>query len=716
MKELQSTILFLIIALIPSPVLALPTFDGIKAAYKKSDAVLLDRHGQVIQELRVDAGGRKLDWVALSNISPALIRAAIHSEDKRFYDHQGVDWLALSAATVRNAVAEKKRGASTITMQLTAMIDKSLRYGASRRTVSQKWKQLQAARKLEETWSKNQILEAYLNLITFRGELQGIASAARGLFSKEPSGLNVTESLLLAALVRAPNAPAELVAARMCRLAVSLQTSVTDREIKTLAIAALSGPYRAIYQVDLAPHAARKLLAHGQLKTVSTLDGPLQSHATATLNYHLQALHKQNVRDGAAIVLDNKTGEILAYVANSGRTASARHVDGLVARRPAGSTLKPFLYALAIEKRLLTAASLLDDSPLNVPTEAGLYTPHNYDNEFKGLISARTALASSLNIPAVRTLVLAGIDDFVRRLRTLGFQDLKEGDYYGLALALGSLDVNLYELANAYRSLANGGRWSEPTLDSGRQKKASRRVFTPEAAFIVSHILADRTARGLTFGYENPLATRFWTAVKTGTSKDMRDNWCVGFSEHYTVGVWVGNFSGEAMWNVSGTSGAAPVWLEVMNFLHRHSLSRPPAPPAGIFAGKVDFASHGESSREEWFIKGTEPMVNTAAAISGPHLPGERPRITYPPAKTIIVVDPDIPAENSAVFLEASAEGQFDWLLNNEQIGSGSSMVPWKPRYGKYLLSLVDSQGRVMDSVTFEVRGTPAQSTADDQR
>ena len=715
MRELRSAILFLIITLIPSPVFALPTFVEIRASYKKSDAFLLDRRGQVIQELRVDTGGRRLAWVTFANISPALIRSVIHSEDQRFYDHRGVDWLALGAATVRNARAGKKRGASTITMQLAAMIDKNLKAGATGKTLRQKWKQLQAARELEKTWSKDQILEAYLNLITFRGELQGVAAAARGLFGKEPSGLNFTESVLLAALIRAPNAPVELVAARARRLAALRPAVVPGGEIKTLAINTLSGTYRTIYQVDLAPHAARKLLVRGQQKTTSTLDGPLQRYATATLNYHLQALNRQNVRDGAVIVLDNETGEILAYVANSGPSASARHVDGIVARRLAGSTLKPFLYALALEKRLFTAASLLDDSPLNVPTAAGIYMPHNYDNEFKGFVSVRTALASSLNIPAVRALMLAGTDNFVLRLKALGFRDLKEGDYYGLSMALGSVDISLYELTNAYRSLANGGRWSEAILSYGSREKTRRRVFAPEAAFIVSHILADRTARGLTFGYENQLATRFWTAVKTGTSKDMRDNWCVGFSGKYTVGVWVGNFSGEAMWNVSGTSGAAPVWLEVMNFLHRNRLSRPPAPPAGIVAGKLDFDGLRESSREEWFIKGTEPMVAPSSATIVPPLPDERPRITYPPAETIILVDPDIPEENSAVFLAASAEGQFDWLLNNQQIGNSSNLIPWKPRPGKYRLSLVDRQGQVIDSLTFEVRGVLPPPTDDNQ-
>ena len=257
-------------------------------------------------------------------------------------------------------------------------------------------------------------------------------------------------------------------------------------------------------------------------------------------------------------------------------------------KRQAGSTLKPFLYEMAIERNLLTASSILDDSSINVSTPAGLYVPQDYDNEFKGHVSVRTALSASLNIPAVRTLMLVGPDSFISRLKQLGIEDLNEGDYYGLSLALGTADVNLYELVNAYRTLANNGKSSELKISIAK-KNMQKQVLKKEAVFIVSDILSDRTARSITFGFENPLATRFWTAVKTGTSKDMRDNWCVGYSQKYTVGVWVGNFKGEPMWNVSGITGAAPIWLELMNYLHRSTPSKSPQPPEGVISKKLLF-------------------------------------------------------------------------------------------------------------------------------
>ena len=325
--------------------------------------------------------------------------------------------------------------------------------------------------------------------------------------------------------------------------------------------------------------------------------------------------------------------------------------------------LKPFLYGLAIEKEFLTAASILEDSPLQIPTAGGLYVPENYDREFLGPVSLRTALSASLNIPAVRTLMLVTPDSFVERLRALGMTSLaREADYYGYSLALGSADVTLYELVNAYRTLANRGRWGALRIAAGEAPKALVPVMDGRAAFIVSAILSDREARSATFGLENPLATRFWTAVKTGTSKDMRDNWCVGYSERYTVGVWVGNFSGEPMWNVSGMAGAAPVWLDVMNHLHRRSASKAPKAAPGVVSKQVTFRGNLEPPRTEWFIAGTEPQE--AIARETRH---EIARIVYPQPATIITLDPDIPAELQRVsFVGRFAGDTHEWRLDEK--------------------------------------------------
>ena len=297
---------------------------------------------------------------------------------------------------------------------------------------------------------------------------------------------------------------------------------------------------------------------------VCTIDRGLQQFAADTLRRHISSLRSQNVHDGAVLVLDNATDEVLAYVSNTGDEGSARYVDGIQALRQAGSTLKPLIYGAAFDQHILTASSLIDDSPLDIPVAGGgVYRPSNYDSLFHGAVTVRVALASSLNVPAVKTLNLVGVEAALDVLEAAGFEKLQSAEFYGPSLALGAADVSLYELTNAYRCLANKGVWSPVRLSFDEPSGPARRVLSSQAAFIVLDILSDRESRSRTFSLESPLSTRFWTAVKTGTSKDMRDNWCVGSSSRYTAGVWAGNFSGEPMWNVSGISGAAPVWVEI---------------------------------------------------------------------------------------------------------------------------------------------------------
>ncbi len=678
-----------------------PLFETVKNTYKKTDALLLDRQGQVIQELRVDKQGRRLEWVSLNGVSPAFVQAVLGVEDRRFYRHHGVDWLGLAASALENPTAERKRGGSTITMQLSGLLDKRLKPRKGRRTLKQKWNQMLAALELEKTWSKEQILEAYVNLVSYRAELQGLSAASRGLFDKEPSGLNEAESLILAALITSPNAPADRVIRRACFLGRSMGAATAEPAIKALADDRLRTSYRIKPAAALAPQAARILLKDGETRVVSTIDGRLQRLALETLNQTLGLLKEGRVTDGAVLIIENKTGEILAYVGNSGPTASASWVDGITARRQAGSTLKPFLYGLAIEQGLLTPASLLDDAPLQVPTVTGLYVPQNYDRVFRGHVSVRTALSASINIPAVRTLLLVGLQPFLDRLRQLGFESLtEEADYYGYSLALGSADITLRELANAYRTLANGGQWSELKLRLDQPGGKSMRVLDKNAALIVSHILSDREARSATFGLENPLSTRFWTAAKTGTSKDMRDNWCLGYSEKYTVGVWVGNFSGEPMKNVSGVSGAAPIWLEMMNALHANRPSNAPRLPAGVKAARVSFYQDLEPPREERFLKGTEPVFPVR-----PDANYQKPRIVYPAPNTLISLDPEIPEDNQRVPFQFQPFTQpCEWVLNGRKTGNHEPLFLWKPERGKFVLSLVDRENRLVDSVEFLVK------------
>nr|WP_093389592.1 penicillin-binding protein 1C [Rugamonas rubra] len=673
---------------------AVPTPQQVRADYRSSDAELLDRHGEPLQSLRIDLAARRLRWVALADISPALPLAVLQAEDQRFMQHDGVDLKAMGQAAWDNLFRSRPRGASTLTMQLAAQLDPALRGGAAGRSWGQKWDQIQAARELDAAWSKAEILEAYLNLVSFRGELQGVGAAARGLFGKAPSGLDVAESAILASLLRAPGAAPKLVAKRACALARELKPGANCGAIENTTVVALSRPL-SYTAPPAAQQVARQLLRGAGPATRSTLDGALQRYALDTLRRHLMALRARNVNDGAVVVLDNASGDILAWVGNAGGS----EVDGVLALRQAGSTLKPFLYQLAIERGQLTAASLLDDSALDVSTDGGLYVPQNYDRQFKGYVSVRTSLASSLNVPAVRTLQMAGLDRFHERLRALGLDSLGEpADYYGYSLALGSAEVSLLELSNAYRTLANGGLWSATGL-LPRAAAPRRRVLDVRASFIVGDILSDRAARSLTFGLSNELATGFWSAVKTGTSKDMRDNWCVGYTDRYTVGVWVGNFDGQSMWDVSGVTGAAPVWHDVVDYLHRQRPGKAPPAPPGVLRQALSYRPAFEPARVEWFLKGSESAVVELAGQGG-----RAPRISYPAPASIIAIDPDIPPASQRVLFQAQAAAGLRWRLDGADLGPAGADHAWQPVAGPHQLALVDADQQVVDTMRFEVR------------
>jgi penicillin-binding protein 1C len=450
----------------------------------------------------------------------------------------------------------------------------------------------------------------------------------------------------------------------------------------------------------------------------------LQRFAVQTLQQQLRELAGRHVEDGALVVLDNASGEVLAWVGSSGALSNAADVDFVTALRQPGSTLKPFLYAQALAEKRLTAASLLEDSGTQIQTSGGLYIPQNYDHHFKGWVSARTALGASLNVPAVRTLVMVSPDAFHQQLQRLGLPLKETGDYYGYSLALGSAEVSLLTLTNAYRTLGNAGRFSPTTLALHTQP-AWQAAIDPRAAFIVGDILSDSLARARTFGTDSILATRFWTAVKTGTSKDMRDNWAVGWSQRYTVGVWVGNASGAPMWDVSGTTGAAPIWAAVMNYLHRTQASRAPQAPTGVVQASVSFAPPGttsqaaaapEAPRCEWFLDGTQQPTFAIDSISNsPYSTWARgqnslrnsnqpsARITAPTNGTIIALDPDIPPKNQRVSLTAVG-AKLRWLMDGKPLAKGAS-AQWLPWPGRHVIQLVGSHGEVLDEVRLEVRG-----------
>ena len=712
LRQSPVAVLALLLAVLAPPAVALPSYTEVRTVHRPSDTVVLDRHGEPLQRLRTDTSVRRGPWVALEDVSPALRTALVLSEDRLFWEHSGVDWQAVSAAAWANLWNTRTRGASTLTMQLAGLLDGDWLAGPGRRSATQKIGQALAAQRLERRWRKDQILEAYLNLVPLRGELVGIEALARTLFGKAPHGLDARESAVTAALVRGPNAAPAVVARRACEV---LRTMAAG-DCAGLELFTIGALQRRAYDPSdgIAPHLARKLVrearARGPVPATlrSSLDAPLQRLATDTLAQHLRELQGRHVEDGAVVVLDNASGEVLAWVGSSGALSRAAEVDGVLAQRQPGSALKPFLYAQAIAERRLTAASLLDDAPTHISTAAGLYIPQNYDRRFKGWVSVRTALAASLNVPAVRALAMVSPDAFARQLRALGLPLPQPAGYYGYSLALGGAEVSLLGLANAYRTLANGGRHGEVRATPGPASAGTQRLDR-DAAFVVGDILADPNARAGTFGTDSVLATRSWTAVKTGTSKDMRDNWALGWSERYTVGVWVGNASGAPMHDVSGTSGAAPVWAALMAHLHQGRPSRAPTAPAGVAQAPVQFGDRLEAPRREWFLAGTAQPLFAVAAPAGDT--AAMARIVAPADGSIVALDPDIPPHAQRLAFRAQG-APAQWRIDGKPAGRGATL-DWMPWPGRHRVQLVDARGQVLHDIGIEVRGAVArQATA----
>ena len=690
---------------------ALPGFDAVRSGHRPSDSVLLDRHGQQLQTVRTDLSVRRGAWLPLANVSPALRTAIVLSEDRRFWQHGGVDWQALAASAWANAWNTRTRGASTLTMQLAGLLDDELARPAAGRSAAQKLGQIVRAQQLEAGWSKAQILEAYLNRVPLRGELVGIAAAAPVLFGKQPSGLDAVESALLAAMLRGPNAAPDVLERRACDVLRQQQLPCTGLAT-TLAQALVRRPgaLGPAGTEQLAPHFARALqqaarpFTSGSTTWRTSLDASTQRVAWQALRQQLAELRGHNVEDGAVVVLDNASGEVLAWVGSSGTASQAAEVDAVLARRQPGSTIKPFVFALALQQKLLTASSSIDDSPLQLAAGAGLYQPQNYDHGYKGAVSVRTALASSLNVPAVRVAAMLGPEAVFAHLNRAGLRLSQTAGHHGHALALGSADVTLLDLTNAYRALARGGRWSAVQMQPGGSAGAERHLVDPAVAgrqlvepgvawrqlvepgvaWLVADMLADPAARAITFGLDSPLVTRGWAAVKTGTSKDMRDNWCIGFTQRYTVGVWMGNASGAPMHGVSGVTGAAPVWRAVLAHLHAGQASLAPPAPAGLVA------QHGE-----WYLAGTAPTIANAA-------PAGRFGIASPRDGSVVVLDPDIPMAVQRMVFEGAAG---EWFVSGRSVGRGSR-VRWLPQPGRHVLERRSTDSNAVDRVTFEVRTT----------
>lgn len=747
-------------------------------------AEFTDRHGRPLREMLVDrryfARPARLD-----DVPRVLINATVAAEDKRFWQHGGVN----VPATARAALSFAKRGrvvsgASTTTQQLVKISTPAR--GPNPRTVRIKIMEIVQALRLEKAWTKQRIIETYLNRLDYGNLRIGCAAAAEFYFGKPPADLSAAEAAFLAGL---PQSPVRLnphlhfarakkrqawVLGQMQRNGLLAEADYRRALAEPLRLQPPRQLFRAAHLVDLVLSQRRDEILAAVVPANSgksvrstadvspkeirtTVDLELTQFVERTLRARMGGLREGRTRhgnrngravgNGAVVVLDNRTGDVLALVGSEDYFAPGHgQVNGAWARRSAGSTFKPFTYLLAFE-RGATPATVVADLPAEFPTTTGVYRPENYNRRSYGPMRYRLALANSLNISAVKVLAsIGGAETLQRRLRECGLTTLEQSaDRYGLGLTIGNADARLLELTNAYACLARFGKWKPYRLLTGEPQRDGVRICDAGAAYLVADILRDNDARTLAFGARSALRFDFPVACKTGTSSDFRDNWAIGFTPEFTVGVWVGNFDGSPMEGVSGVTGAAPVLHDVFTFLHDRDGTTWYSQPANVvelpvhaltgrrLAADTPTAGGTENSVRERFLRENLPLAASPddcdelgrvrlgseyrdwlgcgenwlagrAVASGDEAPEEvlpgghrresaRPtRIVSPVPGTTFLLDPDLPAQRQWVPLVADDGGRsLEWRSESLRVVRRAGKIYAVPAEGKHGLTAVDT-------------------------
>jgi len=738
--------------------------------------VLLDRDGKPLHHLVLPDFTRSSP-VALDQVPADLIACTLAAEDKRFRSHGGIDLLA-TARAAKDAVLHRRSvsGASTITQQLV-----KLSSPAAPRTLSTKLGEALLARHLEMKWSKDRILTAYLNRLPYGNHRSGPAEAARFYFQKPLADLSLGESALLAGL---PQAPSRLDPLKHPARALARRGIVLDRLAATYDASRISAArteplnLRPLPDKPLAPWLPASF--GGSIATTRlSLDADLQQDIEAIVREELDKLSASNLKHAAVVVLDNDTREILALVSSGDwRDPNGGQINGALVPRSPGSALKPFTWLLAFEKGGLHPGSIVADIPTRFRTKEGLDAPENYDRTFRGPVTVCEALACSLNVPAMRALNdLGGPRPLHQLLLELGLDTIgPDPAPYGLGLTLGNAPVRLLDLTNAYATLAEGGvhrqarlwmvdgRWWIVDGNAKASAAPSSTISDPpstichlSSAYLIAEILADPVARAPSFGRRGPIELPFRCAAKTGTSSDFRDNWCLGFTAKYTVGVWAGNFDNSPMKGLSGVAGAGPVFHRTMLRLHRDEkpewLDRPaglvevaidpltgkragdgrlemadekargtvassspiPDPPSTIYhlpSDRLPLASSPsdrdaegrvllDSSYSEWFA--SEHNRRRSQFAIATDRPAELPlRILAPRDGTTYLLDPELP-NGGVLHLATNLPGQATWSSETLEVTPGGveALVRLKP--GSHVLTVTDKRNGGKRDVTIRV-------------
>ena len=705
--------------------------------------------------------------VRLNQISPLLVKSVLGTEDRWFYWHPGFNPVALAEAAVDNLRAGKfVRGGSTITMQIARMME------PKERTVGNKLIEILRAVQLELNYSKRELLELYFNLAPYGGNIEGVGAATYLYLGKAPADLSLSEAAVLTAL---PSSPTQFRPDRdldKCRerrnriLTALWKSGDIDRTVYEQALHEEIPTLRQAPAVA-APHLCQMLATKepGRAEIHSTLDYRLQITCERLARNYQMGLSDKGIQNLSAVVLDNRTGELLAMVgsANFGDIANHGQVNGALAPRSPGSALKPFVYALGFEKGIISPALKVEDLPINY---AG-YIPVNYDEEYHGIASVSEALIQSLNVPAVNLTAKVGLKDFCDLLGSGGITTLnRKYSDYGLPIILGSCEVNLLELSNLYATLARGGVYRPVQTTKIADPSVSTRLLTPEACFLVTEILSELKRPDLPTSWEftSNLPRVAW---KTGTSFGRRDAWAIGYDPDFTVGIWAGNFSAEGSVAIVGAEIAAPLMFDVFNSLHPNGQAAWFTKPEGIGLRTVCAATGriaGDDCPDrigEHYIIGVSPtepctvhhtmlvdkktgyaLCRYCAAGKDPEqvtveewppriaswlaqkglarpiplhnpeckgvLAGAPPVITSPEDDAVYVLRGNAPLRYQNILFRASTAQdcrQIHWFLDGQlyKTSAADSAVFYAPQPGSHQLMCVDPYGR-SNSVAFRVQ------------
>jgi penicillin-binding protein 1C len=739
----------------------LPYFAPVRAADIAQNQLAMqfsDRNGLPLGTL-LTRDQEHTSVVQLSQVSPQFIHAILAAEDGSFYHHGALDMKAVIRAS-KEAIHAKRivSGASTITMQLSRMLD------PVPRSFSGKLQEIWLSWRLTAGMNQDEILSAYINRLPMGGNIYGVEAAAQTYFSIPASELNLAQASFLAAI---PNNPTYFNPYEHWERLKQRQKYVLNRMVEEKyisgAMVARTHTEKVVFQsrprgIIAAPHflfwlanqipstpLEKQALTPPLLRGVrgeqsvirTTLNRPLQQFVEAQVQQVISSLAANNVHDAAALVIDNHNGEVLAYVGSPDyfNQAQLGRNDGVQALRQPGSTLKPFVYELALEKGLIRPNTILADVPARYAIPgARLYSPTDYTERFLGPVRVRIALANSLNVPAVRVLEKVGVQTFLERLHQLGFENLNQTpEHYGLGLTLGSGEVSLWELARAYVTMARLGEsipivstFSDSPIPNPScvESAPNMRCNSQNSTTIwqlITNILSDNHARATAFGVNSVLNLPFPVAVKTGTSSNFRDTWTVGFTTDYTVATWVGNFNGEPMRQVSGVTGAAPLWNRIMLHLHEHQEPAAFPPPKGLIQlpicaisglrptsdctsvvqeyfypeDKIAYEGNNQfnlpSEYNEWLAKQQQSsLVSSNLRILSPH------------HGDLFLLYPGEEAKQKLEFkLAGNKSVPVEWWLNGKKLDTKANSLFWNLRPGKWTLEA--RSGEMTDKVSFQV-------------